>query len=168
MGLAIAVFAALGVERVLAGDSRAGIVIGGEWQRRCFMLLGVSGGLTSMATTLAVRRRRRTGCPLERRRARGSARCARSSAAALTLGVLFAMLAGKLKPDRRIAWALAALVVALDLWSVERLYWQFSPPAAQLYASDAIIDTIKAAKEPSARARTRAQSRMRMRDAIRI
>ena len=39
-------------------------------------------------------------------------------------------------------------LVALDLWSIERLYWQFSPPASQLFASDPIIEYLKAVKEP--------------------
>jgi hypothetical protein len=42
-------------------------------------------------------------------------------------------------------WALAA-VVALDLWSVERLYWLFSPPARVLYASDPAIDYLQKAE----------------------
>ena len=41
-----------------------------------------------------------------------------------------------------------ALTVAVDLWSVERLYWQFSPPAAQLFASDAVIDYLKRLPQP--------------------
>ena len=45
------------------------------------------------------------------------------------------------------AAALTALMV-VDLWSVERLYWTFSAPASELYASDAIIDYIKAQPEP--------------------
>ena len=45
------------------------------------------------------------------------------------------------------AAALTALMV-IDLWSVERHYWTFSAPASELYASDAIIDYIKAQPEP--------------------
>jgi len=39
-----------------------------------------------------------------------------------------------------------ALVVTLivDLWSIERLYWTFSPRASQLFATDPAIDAIKA------------------------
>jgi hypothetical protein len=36
-----------------------------------------------------------------------------------------------------------ALLLATDLWSIERLYWQWMPPAAQTFASDAAIDSIK-------------------------
>jgi len=42
--------------------------------------------------------------------------------------------------QRRITWTVfgwgLAAVVALDLWSIERLYWLFSPRASALYASD--------------------------------
>lgn len=41
-----------------------------------------------------------------------------------------------------------ALLVVGDLWSVERRYWQFSAPASEIYASDAIIDHINAQPEP--------------------
>ena len=45
------------------------------------------------------------------------------------------------------AWALAALMV-VDLWSIERLYWMFSPPARVIYASDPIVDMLKAEAQP--------------------
>lgn len=49
---------------------------------------------------------------------------------------------------RLTAWALAFLV-AIDLWSIERLYWMFSPPASVIYASDEIISTLKAEPQPA-------------------
>ena len=41
------------------------------------------------------------------------------------------------------AIGLAALLVA-DLWSIERLYWSFSPPASVVFATDPAIEAIKA------------------------
>ena len=52
------------------------------------------------------------------------------------------------KLSARAAAAAIALVVALDLWSIARAYWFFSPPAAQMFASDAVIDTLRAQTEP--------------------
>jgi hypothetical protein len=52
------------------------------------------------------------------------------------------------KLSARAAAAAIALVVAADLWSIARAYWFFSPPAAQMYASDAAIDTLRAQTEP--------------------
>jgi hypothetical protein len=52
------------------------------------------------------------------------------------------------KLTARAAAAAIALVVAADLWSIARAYWFFSPPAAQTYAPDAAIDTLRAQTEP--------------------
>ena len=145
VGLAIAVFAALGVERALTLRFSRGYLIKWGIAAAVLLLLGVSGGLTSMATTLAIPQMSERVPLGANALVIGSLRS--FFAAAVTLGVLFALLTGKLRPVTA-AWALAALV-ALDLWSIERLYWQFSPPAAQLYASDAIIDSLKATKEPA-------------------
>jgi len=46
-----------------------------------------------------------------------------------------------------VALALAALV-ALDLFSVEKQYWLFSPRASKLYASDPALDYIKNQPQP--------------------
>ena len=48
---------------------------------------------------------------------------------------------------RAAAWILVFLV-AIDLWTVERIYWMFSPPAKVIYASDPIVDTLKAETQP--------------------
>jgi hypothetical protein len=145
VGLAIAVFAALGVERVIAMQFTRGYLIKWGIAAGLFVLLGVSGGLTSMATAVALPEQADRVALNASAVGLGSLRS--FLAAAVTLAVLFALLSGKLKPMAA-TWSLAALV-ALDLWSIERLYWQFSPPAAQLYAGDAIIDTIRASKEPA-------------------
>ncbi|HET7614859.1 MAG TPA: hypothetical protein VFK26_13140 [Gemmatimonadaceae bacterium] len=49
---------------------------------------------------------------------------------------------------RAAAWALAFLM-AIDLWSIERLYWMFSAPAKTIYASDAIVDILKREPQPT-------------------
>ena len=61
---------------------------------------------------------------------------------ALTAAVVWAWYRNKLS-FRTTGWALA-LLVAVDLWTIERLYWQYMPPAAQIFASDPAIDSIKA------------------------
>jgi hypothetical protein len=38
--------------------------------------------------------------------------------------------------------------MAIDLWTVERIYWMFSPPARVIYASDPIVDMLKAEPQP--------------------
>jgi hypothetical protein len=144
VGLAIAVFAALGLERVLAREYSRRFLIGWAVAAGVMLLLGVSGALTSVATAVAHpqlidRVPDNAGALVV-----GSLRS--FLVAAVTLGVLFAVLAGKLQV-KQAAWTLVA-VVAIDLWSIERLYWMFSPPASQLFASDSIIEYLRSVKEP--------------------
>jgi hypothetical protein len=61
---------------------------------------------------------------------------------ALTAGVIWAYYQNKLNL-RTAAWGLVALLI-VDLWSIERLYWQYMPPASRIFASDPAIDSIKA------------------------
>jgi hypothetical protein len=144
VSLAIAVFAALGLERVLAREYSRRYLIGWAVAAGVLLLLGVSGGLTSMATAVAIPQQVDRVADNAGAVVIGSLRS--FLAAAVTLAVLLALLTNKLRATQA-AWALIA-VTALDLWSIERLYWQFSAPASQLFASDAIIDSLKAAKEP--------------------
>jgi hypothetical protein len=67
-------------------------------------------------------------------------------AVAATAGVLAAA-ARRSLPPKVAGWALVA-VVAIDLWSVERLYWRFSPRASELYASDGVIEYLKRVPQP--------------------
>jgi hypothetical protein len=62
--------------------------------------------------------------------------------AGLAAGAIWATIARRLSL-KAASIALAALIVA-DLWSIERLYWQYMPPATQTFASDPAIDAIKA------------------------
>ena len=144
VALAIAVFAALGLERVLAREYSRRYLIGWAVAAVVMLLLGVSGALTSMATAVALpqladRVPDNAGAIMI-----GSLRS--FLVAVMTLGVLFAVLANRLRV-KQAAWALLA-ITAIDLWSIERLYWQFSPPASQLFASDPIIEYLEAVKEP--------------------
>ena len=41
-----------------------------------------------------------------------------------------------------------ATIIVVDLWSIERLYWRFSPPAGVLYRSDPLIEYLKRAPQP--------------------
>jgi hypothetical protein len=65
---------------------------------------------------------------------------------ALAVAALFAYLRNRL--DARLLGVVLALTVAVDLWSVEREYWQFSPPASVLYATDPAIEFLKHQVQP--------------------
>jgi hypothetical protein len=49
---------------------------------------------------------------------------------------------------RVVAWALVVLL-AIDLWSIERIYWMFSAPAKTIYATNPIIDLLKQEPQPT-------------------
>ncbi len=144
VAFAIAMFAALAVERVIALQFARRYLMGWGIAAALLLVLGVSGGLTSMAETIAGVQRADMAEANAGALVFGSLRS--FIAVAATVGVLFALMSGRLKPVVGM-WILTA-VVAIDLWSVEKLYWQFSAPAAQLYASDSIIDYLKGIKEP--------------------
>jgi len=55
--------------------------------------------------------------------------------------VLAMVLAGRLAAAR--ALPALALVVVVDAWTVQRQYWQFMPPAAESFASDAAIEMMQ-------------------------
>jgi hypothetical protein len=57
-------------------------------------------------------------------------------------GLIWAWLTDRL-PLRTTLIGLAAVLI-VDLWSIERMYWTFSPRASVLYATDPAIEAIKA------------------------
>jgi hypothetical protein len=48
----------------------------------------------------------------------------------------------------KIAASLIVASAAIDLWSIERSYWMFSPPASTIYAADDAIRYIKKQSQP--------------------
>ena len=62
------------------------------------------------------------------------------------LGVLWLAMTGRLQ--RRAAALIVAALVAVDLWTIERKYWRFSEPASVMYGSDATIQAMKADTVP--------------------
>jgi len=65
---------------------------------------------------------------------------------ALTVAALFFYARGRLSAT--LVGAALAAIVAIDLWSVERQYWQFSPPAKVLFATDPALELLKKQPEP--------------------
>jgi hypothetical protein len=52
------------------------------------------------------------------------------------------------RADPVIGAYIVTAVMVVELWSVERLYWKFSPPASITFASDAALDAIKREPQP--------------------
>jgi hypothetical protein len=135
----VAVLAAAGVERALARRFTMRYPIGWLIAGGLIALLGTMGGLTNLATSIADPRLSQY---VDENAAAVVAGAWRSFAfVALVSGVLIALKRGSLTAERA-GWALTG-IVAVDLWSILRLYWLFSAPASQLYASDPVIDYLK-------------------------
>lgn len=141
----IAVLAALGTHRVVARrEVRPRYLLAWLAAGLVIAVLATSGALTSVAATLAPPQR------LDRTDESASALTIGAwrsfLAVASTAGILFAVGRGRLSAAAA-GWALGT-VVALDLWSVERLYWGFSPPASVLFRGDPVIDYLKRMPQP--------------------
>ena len=107
-------------------------------------LLGVVGGLESIATLFA--------SPEQAPRLVADAGALRAGAArllgivALSGGVWWAIGTGKL--GRYAAVAALGAVVILDLWSIDRKFFDFKPPASELFADDGLISRLRDQPKP--------------------
>jgi hypothetical protein len=140
----LCVLAGIGVDRVLqrAVSMRSVYaIVGGA---ALFALLGALGGLQPVAESLAI--------PQLYERALENGAALRAGAlrllvvVALGAGVLWSVASGRLQAGLA-AMALAA-VVAVDLWSVDRRFYAFSPRAAELFADDAVTTHLRRAQKP--------------------
>jgi hypothetical protein len=66
----------------------------------------------------------------------------------VTVALILTAQRQKRVPASIIGWAIT-LLCAIDLWTILRLYWFFSPPAAQLYAADPTIEYMKKESQPA-------------------
>ncbi len=142
--LAISIFACAGAERFVDGKVKRNYMIGWLIAGGVIALLASTGALTSFAESFAEDRQ------LDALHANSSAMMAgawRSFAfVAIAVALGLAILRGQISA-RAAAWGVA-LLMTIDLWTVERLYWMFSPPAKVIYASDPIVDMLKAEPQP--------------------
>lgn len=145
VAMATAVLAALGTERLVAGAISRRLLVGWVATAGVVALLATTGVLTGVSKSIAAGF---AGGQLDG--------VIDANRGAVTLGawrsLLFVALGAGLAwaaSQRRVGggalgWGLAALV-AVDLWSVDRLYWTFSPPASVLYAPDAATEYLRTA-----------------------
>ena len=144
VALPVAAFAGFGVDRLLRREvTRRALlaplaVLGG------LALLGVLGVLQSFAVVLAG--------PEQAERVAANASALQLGALRLLLvtaiggAVLWLVWAGRL--SRGLAAAAVAAVVLGDLWSIDRLFFDFRDPAAALYADDAVTSRLRAERKP--------------------
>ncbi len=143
---AFAVLAAYGAERALAGRVSTRYLVGWLGASGLVAVLATLGGLTNLAAAIAGPERydfvqANAGALLV-----GAWRSFVFVAA--VVGVVALLARGRIA-DSRVAAALLVGIVALDLWSVERRYWMFSPPADELFATDPIVEYLRARSDSS-------------------
>ncbi len=140
----IAMLAGIGLDRILGGEvpaRRVLLVVGGF---AVFALLGVAGILQVMAEGLAI--------PERMSAVQANATELRGGAIRLLLfvviggGILWATAAGRVRG----ALAAGLLLVGLsaDLWSIDRMFYTFSPRASVLFRDDEILARLKAEAGP--------------------
>jgi hypothetical protein len=141
---AVAVLAAFGTERVLAGQVSRRWCLGAAAAGLAVAVLATLGVFQQIATVVAIPQQ------LDRVDANTGAVVAGGWRSflflAATIGVVAAI--GTQRLTAHVGGALLAAVIVADLWSVERLYFNFSEPAAVVYASDPAIEHIQREPEP--------------------
>jgi hypothetical protein len=142
--LAIAVFVAIGGERLLREGVSRSYLIGWGIFGVVMLILAGGGALTSIAESLAAPEYYPQVQQNEGAVIGGAARS--FLVLALGAGLMWAIAAGRMAPRTGVI-ALAS-VMALDLWSVERLYFRFSPRASELYAADPAIQYLQQLDQP--------------------
>ena len=143
--LATAVLAALGAERVLRGDVSRRYIAGWGIAATAIALIASAGGLTSIAASIA---------PAEKADAVAAANGALVAGAwRSALFVFFALVVLFLAWRQRLTAQQAAIslgfVLLLDLWSIERKYWMFMPPASETFAANDITRYLKTQPQPT-------------------
>ncbi len=157
----VATLAALGVERILARQLSRKYALGWIIGAGVFAVLMSVGGFTALSngvvSSAASDIVQQQGLPpeyiprvadqlVQRAQANTGAAIAgvwRSFVVtAVVAGILFAFVTDRMKAQA--AMLATTVLLGLDLWSIERQYWVFSPRASQLFATDAAIEAIRA------------------------
>jgi hypothetical protein len=140
----LCLMAGMGAERLLARavPLRTVALAGGAVV--AFALLGAVGGLQGLAESLAINERYEYVVANAPYLQSGAVRLL--VFAVLGLGALVLTTLGKL--PRPAAIAAITTIVAVDLWSVNKEFYTFSPRASELFAEDAITSKLKAEAPP--------------------
>lgn len=144
--IAIAFLTAVGVERILDREVGKKYLYGWLIFGALVAVLGAAGGLTSIALSIASAQRADNVVANSLDVMTGSWRSFTFVILTVAL-ILTAQRQKKLSPNI-VGWAIT-LLCAIDLWTILRLYWIFSAPAAKLYASDPTIEYLKHESQPA-------------------
>lgn len=141
---ALCVLAGLGAERVLARRVRPGTVVAVVGAALVFGLLGAAGGLQGLTESLALPERLTAVAANAEALQAGALRLL--AFVALGGGVLWTAATGRLA--RGVATGALVSLTAVELWSVDRVFYLFSPRADVLFADDAVTRHLKAVRPP--------------------
>ncbi len=144
VALSAAVYAGLGTDRLLRREVSLRSLQIALGVLGALALLGAIGALQGAATVFAL--------PERAAQVAENAGALRAGSLRLLMVVilggaaLWAVWAGRLAGGRA-ALALSLVVVG-DLWSIDRLFFEFRPPAAEVYRDDAITSRLRAEPKP--------------------
>jgi hypothetical protein len=147
---AIAMFAAVGMQRLLdRGVSPRYLLI---WVAGAAMLtiLAVTGALSNIAHTLIDPQSPYAQLLADRVDA-GAGDLKLGALRSLVFVLIAAGLFHLVRGGKLNAWqgiAAIAIICAADLWTIDRLYWRWGPPAKEILASDPAIEFLKKQPEP--------------------
>lgn len=141
---AVAVFAAFGTQRITRGD--VSVRYAGGWAAFAVLvvLAGVTGAFTSLGLTVALPGREEGVFANASEVMAGAWR----SAAFIVAIAALALAAAKGRIRGHAMLAAVAVLLTVDLWSVERHYWKFLPGADVVFADNAITDYLNEQPEP--------------------
>ena len=160
--LALSVLAALGAEKVFARSASSRVIFGWLGFAAVIALLASAGGIASASSGIAENFARDyvanrgadpSAVPQITEQVMGMNR------GPILLGAwrafLFTALAGlamlgyvRGRVNARALMIALPAIIAIDLWSIGRKYWLFTPPARVQFASDPVIQYLKNEKEP--------------------
>lgn len=148
IGFAVAVLAALGTEEVELRPVSTRYAIGWLIAAAVVALLASIGGFSSLAKVIASSWAGDQADDAINANNAAVIIGAWRAFLVVALSALTVWMLDRRRIDRRMAaWAFV-LLVALDLFSVEKQYWLFSPRASVLYHSDPALEYVKAQPEP--------------------
>ena len=140
----VAVLAAFGAERAVNRDVSRRYLISWAVVVLGIGVIGATGGLTNLG--VAVAQPEQTDLVLSNSAQIVGGTLRSTLFGVMALACLFLLSTGRVSKEA--GGYLLAGIVAVDLWSIERLYWQFSAPASVTFAADSTVAYIKAQREP--------------------
>ena len=144
VALVTCVFAGLGVDRLLRGGVPRRTALVGATVLGVIALLGAAGALQSVAESMA---KSQMAAQVTGNAGALQGGAVRLLAVLLAGGaIIWAIAAGRLKGAP--AAALLVLVTVTDLWSVDRLFFDWNRPARELFADDPLIARMREAPAP--------------------